>query len=171
MKVSNNSSDISDKGSSSSPAGGAGGKSLFEKVRDKHIVKQIDDGPSVLYIDKHFIQEVTSTQAFQGLEKRGLNVFHPQQVVATADHNVPTLNQHLPIKYELSRNQVQQLIDSAFGKNLFHEQQSITINSTGAQETFNISNYKKTCLLNGYDDIDYLLSLSGDIEAFEATRL
>jgi len=111
MKVSNNSSDVSDKGSRS-PLGVGGGKTLFEKIWDKHVVKQIDGGPSVLYIDKHFIHEVTSPQAFQGLEKRGLKVFRPQLVVATADHNVPTLNQHLPIKDELSRNQVQQLIEN-----------------------------------------------------------
>lgn len=75
---------------------------LFEKIWNKHIVKQINGGPSVIYIDKHFIHEVTSPQAFQGLEKRGLKVFRPQQVIATADHNVPTLNQHLPIKNKLS---------------------------------------------------------------------
>ena len=50
-------------------------------------------------------------------------------------------------------------------------QQTITIVETGAQETFEISDYKKTCLLNGYDDIDYLLSLRGEIEAFEAARI
>lgn len=87
-------------------------KTLFEKIWDKHVVEQIEDGPSILYIDKHFIHEVTSPQAFKGLEKRGLSVFRPQQVVATADHNVPTLNQHLPIKDELSRIQVQQLIEN-----------------------------------------------------------
>ncbi len=87
-------------------------KTLFEKIWDKHVVKQIEGGPSILYIDKHFIHEVTSPQAFKGLEKRGLSVFRPQQVVATADHNVPTLNQHLPIKDELSRIQVQQLIEN-----------------------------------------------------------
>lgn len=87
-------------------------KTLFEKIWDKHVVKQIDGGPSVLYIDKHFIHEVTSPQAFKGIEKRGLSVFRPSQVVATADHNVPTLNQHLPIKDELSRLQVQQLIEN-----------------------------------------------------------
>lgn len=87
-------------------------KTLFEKIWDKHVVKQIDGGPSVLYIDKHFIHEVTSPQAFKGIEKRGLSVFRPNQVVATADHNVPTLNQHLPIKDELSRLQVQQLIEN-----------------------------------------------------------
>lgn len=85
-------------------------KSLFEKIWEKHVVKTIDDGPSVLYIDKHFIHEVTSPQAFTGLNKRSIKVFRPQQVVATADHNVPTLNQHLPIKEELSRLQVDALI-------------------------------------------------------------
>lgn len=84
-------------------------KTLFDKIWKKHVVKEIDGGPSVLYIDKHFIHEVTSPQAFTGLNKRGIKVFRPQQVVATADHNVPTLNQHLPIKEELSRLQVDAL--------------------------------------------------------------
>ena len=85
---------------------------LFEKIWDKHVVKTIDGGPSVLYIDKHFIHEVTSPQAFKGLEKRGMGVARPKQIVATADHNVPTVDQHLPIKDELSRIQVQQLIEN-----------------------------------------------------------
>src|SRR6186713_1151313 len=85
-------------------------KTLFDKIWEKHVVKKIEDGPSVLYIDKHFIHEVTSPQAFNGLNKRGIKVFRPQQTVATADHNVPTLNQHLPIKEELSRKQVDALI-------------------------------------------------------------
>ena len=88
------------------------GKTLFDKIWEKHVVQKIDDGPSVLYIEKHFIHEVTSPQAFNGIEKRGLKVFRPQQIVATADHNVPTLNQHLTIKDELSRLQVQQLIEN-----------------------------------------------------------
>src|SRR6478609_8613562 len=84
-------------------------KTLFDKIWEKHVVKKIDGGPSVLYIDKHFIHEVTSPQAFAGLNKRGIKVLRPKQVVATADHNVPTLNQHLPIKEELSRLQVETL--------------------------------------------------------------
>src|SRR5688572_10256082 len=88
------------------------GKTLFEKIWESHIVKSIDDGPSVLYIDKHFIHEVTSPQAFAGLEKRGLAVAKPNQVVATADHNVPTVNQHLPIRDQLSRRQVEQLVEN-----------------------------------------------------------
>jgi 3-isopropylmalate/(R)-2-methylmalate dehydratase large subunit len=87
-------------------------KTLFDKIWDKHVVQQVQDGPSVLYVDKHFIHEVTSPQAFKGIENRGLKVFRPQQVVATADHNVPTINQHLPIQDELSRIQVQQLIEN-----------------------------------------------------------
>jgi len=88
------------------------GKTLFQKIWDDHVVHSIKDGPDVAYIDKHFIHEVTSPQAFAGLEKRGLKVFRPDHVVATADHNVPTLNQHLPIKDQLSRLQVDQLIEN-----------------------------------------------------------
>src|SRR5580658_9488608 len=93
-------------------------KTLFEKIWDRHIVKTIAGGPSVLYIDRHFIHEVTSPQAFQGLQRRGLPVFRPHQIVATADHNVPTLDQHLPIKEELSRVQVQQLVDNCRKQNI-----------------------------------------------------
>ncbi len=97
------------------------GKTLFEKIWDRHVVKTIPEGPAVLYIDKHFIHEVTSPQAFKGLEQRGLPVFRPKQVVATADHNVPTLNQHLPIKETLSRVQVETLKKNcdAFGIELY----------------------------------------------------
>jgi 3-isopropylmalate/(R)-2-methylmalate dehydratase large subunit len=84
-------------------------KTLFEKIWDPHVVKTIEEGPSVLYIDKHLIHEVTSPQAFKGLDDRGLPVFRPKQIVATADHNVPTENQHLPIKEALSRVQVDTL--------------------------------------------------------------
>lgn len=86
------------------------GNTLFEKIWNKHVVKTIENGPSVFYIDKHFIHEVTSPQAFTGLRNRGIKVFRPNQIVATADHNVPTVNQHLPIKEELGRLQVDTLI-------------------------------------------------------------
>ena len=94
---------------------------LFDKIWNKHVVTTIEDGPSVLYIDRHLIHEVTSPQAFKGLAQRGLSVFRPAQVVATADHNVPTLNQHLPISEELSRKQVEALKENcaAFGIELY----------------------------------------------------
>ncbi|WP_438424064.1 3-isopropylmalate dehydratase large subunit [Aquimarina macrocephali] len=84
-------------------------KTLFDKVWDAHVVKEIQDGPQILYIDKHLIHEVTSPQAFGELEQRGIPVFRPDQIVATADHNTPTEDQHLPVKDELSRNQLEQL--------------------------------------------------------------
>lgn len=97
------------------------GKTLFEKIWEQHVVESIKDGPDVLYIDRHFIHEVTSPQAFDGLRSRGLPVSRPDKTIATADHNVPTLNQHLPIKEELSRKQVQKLTENctAFGVDLF----------------------------------------------------
>jgi 3-isopropylmalate/(R)-2-methylmalate dehydratase large subunit len=84
-------------------------KTLFDKVWDSHIVHSIPNGPQMLYIDKHLIHEVTSPQAFFELEERKIPVFRPQQILATADHNVPTINQHLPIKEELSKKQLEQL--------------------------------------------------------------
>ena len=84
-------------------------KTLFDKIWDAHVVKQVKDGPDVLYIDRHFIHEVTSPVAFLGLKNRGMKVFRPQNTIATPDHNVPTLEQHLPIKEELSRLQVEAL--------------------------------------------------------------
>ena len=85
------------------------GKTLVEKIWDAHIVKRSEGFPDILYIDTHLIHEVTTPQAFDGLRKRGLPVLRPAQTVATADHNVPTLNQHLPIREELSRRQVDTL--------------------------------------------------------------
>ena len=84
-------------------------KTLFDKIWDSHNVFTIEGGPDVLYIDRHFIHEVTSPQAFNGLKERGIRVFRPQNTVATADHNIPTVNQNLPIKEELSRIQVAKL--------------------------------------------------------------
>ncbi len=85
------------------------GKTLFDKVWDAHVVDVIENGPQVLYIDKHLIHEVTSPQAFNELESRGISIARPDKIVATADHNTPTLNQHLPVKDVLSRNQLEQL--------------------------------------------------------------
>jgi len=97
------------------------GKTLVEKIWDAHVVKRQEGFPDVLYIDTHLIHEVTSPQAFDGLRKRGLPVLRPNQTVATADHNVPTLNQHLPIQEELSRYQVDMLSKntSEFGVELY----------------------------------------------------
>ncbi|MEM7108335.1 MAG: 3-isopropylmalate dehydratase large subunit [Bacteroidota bacterium] len=97
------------------------GKTLFDKIWNMHVVHSIEDGPQVLYIDRHFIHEVTSPQAFGGLKKRGIGVFNTSKTIATADHNVPTKDQHLPIKDALSRHQVDTLIKNCneFGVELY----------------------------------------------------
>jgi 3-isopropylmalate/(R)-2-methylmalate dehydratase large subunit len=84
-------------------------KTLFDKVWDSHVVSQIEGGPSVVYIDRHLVHEVTSPQAFAGLDKRGIKVTRPKQTFATPDHNVPTIDQHLTIRDVLSRSQVETL--------------------------------------------------------------
>ncbi|WP_088655597.1 3-isopropylmalate dehydratase large subunit [Geofilum rhodophaeum] len=85
------------------------GKTLFDKIWEKHVVNNVEGGPSVLYIDRHLIHEVTSPQAFAGLKARGIKVARPEKTVATPDHNIPTMEQHLPIHDELSRFQVNKL--------------------------------------------------------------
>jgi len=88
------------------------GSTLFDKVWDAHVVDQIDGGIDVLYIDRHLIHEVTSPQAFDELSKRKLPLFRKEKMVATPDHNIPTKNQHLPIKEALSRHQVDKLLEN-----------------------------------------------------------
>ena len=96
-------------------------KTLFDKIWDRHVVQEIENGPQVFYIDRHFIHEVTSPQAFAGLKARNLPVFRKAKTIATADHNVPTINQDQPIKEELSKKQVNMLIQNCkdFGIELY----------------------------------------------------
>ncbi len=84
--------------------------SLFEKLWQSHVVYQRDSSyPAILYIDAHLVHEVTSPQPFDGLRTRHLPVRRTDRTWATADHNVPTKDQHLPIKELLSRKQVEML--------------------------------------------------------------
>lgn len=84
-------------------------KTLFDKIWDKHIVTTVEDGTAQLYIDRMYCHEVTSPQAFEGLRRRGLTVFRPQQITCMPDHNIPTLHQDRPIQDPVSRNQVDTL--------------------------------------------------------------
>ncbi len=86
-------------------------RTLFDKIWDAHVVRSVE-GLDVVYIDRHLIHEVTSPQAFDELAARGLPLFRPAQILATADHNVPTLDQHLPIAESLSRSQVDKLTEN-----------------------------------------------------------
>lgn len=95
-------------------------KSLFDKVWDAHVVRKIEDGPDVFFIDRHFIHEVTSPVAFLGLETRGIDVLFPERTFATADHNTPTINQHLPVSDPLSANQLKALEDNTAKYGISH---------------------------------------------------
>jgi len=88
-------------------------KTLFDKVWDKHVVQQIDQGPDVLFIDRHMVHEVTSPVAFLGLKNRNIKVMYPDRTFATADHNTPTINQHLPVQDPLSAKQLDALEKNA----------------------------------------------------------
>ncbi|MDR0541710.1 MAG: 3-isopropylmalate dehydratase large subunit [Dysgonamonadaceae bacterium] len=96
-------------------------KTLFDKIWDAHIVTEVQDGPTQLYIDRMYCHEVTSPQAFAGLRSRGLQVFRPQQVTCMPDHNIPTIHQAMPIADPVSKNQVDTLDKNArdFGVQYF----------------------------------------------------
>lgn len=96
-------------------------KTLFDKIWDAHVVSSVENGPTQLYIDRHFCHEVTSPQAFNGLRARGLKVYRPEKTTLTADHNTPTIDQDQPVKDPISRNQLDTLSKNAkdFGLTLY----------------------------------------------------
>ena len=93
---------------------------LFDKIWDKHVVQQIEDGPTQLYIDRLYCHEVTSPQAFEGMRARGLRCFRPQQIFCMPDHNTPTHDQDKPIEDPVSKNQVDMLAKNAADFGLTH---------------------------------------------------
>ncbi len=91
---------------------------LFDKIWDAHTVKVLDGDSCVLYIDRQYIHEVTSPQAFASLRERGIGVFRPAQVTASPDHNIPTHDQHLPIADPQSTAQVAALYANCADNNI-----------------------------------------------------
>lgn len=96
-------------------------KTLFDKIWDAHVVGETGGESSILYIDRHYCHEVTSPQAFDGLRKRGLEVFRKDRTFCAPDHNIPTEHQDRPIADPVSRHQVETLRKNAneFGLRLF----------------------------------------------------
>ncbi len=93
---------------------------LFDKIWDAHIVQQVEDGPTQLYIDRLYCHEVTSPQAFAGLRERGVKVFRPERVYCMPDHNTPTHDQDQPIEDPVSKAQVDTLAKNAADFGLTH---------------------------------------------------
>ena len=86
---------------------------LFDKIWDQHVVQQVADGPTQLYIDRLYCHEVTSPQAFDGMRARGLKCFRPSQIYCMPDHNTPTHDQDKPIQDPVSKKQVDTLAKNA----------------------------------------------------------
>ncbi|HEU0005769.1 MAG TPA: 3-isopropylmalate dehydratase large subunit [Terriglobia bacterium] len=96
-------------------------KTLFEKIWDSHVVHEEPGQPSLIYIDRHLVHEVTSPQAFEGLRLSGRKVRRPELTFATMDHNVPTTLRSLPITDPISAQQIETLRTNCreFGVTLF----------------------------------------------------
>ena len=93
---------------------------LFDKIWDKHVVQQLPDGPTQLYIDRLYCHEVTSPQAFDGMRARGLKCFRPDHIYCMPDHNTPTHDQDKPIEDPVSAKQVSTLAQNAKEFGLTH---------------------------------------------------
>src|SRR5580658_4368464 len=105
----------------------ADGRTLSEKIWERHVVSS-DENEDLLFIDLHLVHEVTSPQAFEGLRLSGRRVRRPELTIATADHNVPTIDIDKPIADEISRRQLEALAENCeeFGVTLYpmgHENQ------------------------------------------------
>jgi len=96
-------------------------RTLFDRIWDAHVVRELADGVSLLYVDLHLVHEVTSPQAFAGLKREKRTVRRPELTLATVDHNVPTGDRSLPIADEIAARQVDALSSNAreFGIELF----------------------------------------------------
>ena len=93
---------------------------LFDKIWDSHVVQNVEDGPTQLYIDRLYCHEVTSPQAFEGMRARGLKCFRPDQIFCMPDHNTPTHDQDKPIEDPISKTQVDTLAKNASDFGLMH---------------------------------------------------
>src|SRR2546422_4684928 len=96
-------------------------KTLFDRVWDAHVVRELADGVALLYVDLHLVHEVTSPQAFAGLRREGRKVRRPERTLATVDHSVPTGDRSLPMADPVAARQVDALSTNVrdFGVELF----------------------------------------------------
>ena len=93
---------------------------LFDKIWDRHVVQQVEDGPMQLYIDRLYCHEVTTPQAFDGMRNRGLKCYRPEKIYCMPDHNTPTHDQDKPIADPVGKKQVDALAKNAAEFGLTH---------------------------------------------------
>ena len=93
-------------------------KTMFEKIWESHVVRTEPDGTALIYIDRHLVHEVTSPQAFEGLQLTGRTLRRPQAALAVPDHNVPTTDRDKPIEDKVSAKQVETLEENCRATNM-----------------------------------------------------
>ena len=120
--------------------GAARPRTIIEKVWDNHVVADREGAPTLIYIDLHLVQEVTSPQAFSGLRERGLKVRRPDLAIATTDHSIPTHDRSLPIVDRIAAAQIDQLEKNCrdFGIKLFgpHSENQGIVHVIGPEQGF-----------------------------------
>src|SRR6476646_10659757 len=89
------------------------GRTLYDTVWDAHVVRSYDDGASLIYIDRHLVQEVSSPQAFAGMQAAGRTVRRADHHLAVADHAVPTTGRDRPMPDGLASRQLRRLEENA----------------------------------------------------------
>jgi len=124
-------------------------KTLYDKIWDDHVVHSFDDGTSLLYIDRHMVHEVTSPQAFEGLELAKRKLHRPKSILATADHNVPTLHRHKGIDDSESKIQVETLGENCRKNSLkyfgIHDKRQGIVHIIGPEQGFTLPGTTMVC--------------------------
>ncbi len=93
---------------------------LYDKIWKQHVIHDFENGTSLVYIDRHILHEVTSPQAFEGLQRENRSLYNPKSVLATLDHNVPTINRHLGIEEADSKQQIEALRENCKKYNVMY---------------------------------------------------
>ena len=107
------------------------GKSIFDKLWDRHVITGVEGQPQLMYVDQHYIHEVTSPQAFQGLRDAGRKVRRPDLTFGTFDHNVPTVN-IFDIRDVISKAQIDKLAENVVDFGIDHMHDSLLSRTMGS---------------------------------------
>ena len=125
------------------------GKTLFDKIWDSHVVREDDSGTCLLYIDRHLVHEVTSPQAFSGLQIAHREMWRAKSIMAVPDHNVPTIDRDKEIEDPVSRAQIERLDSNAvdFGLEYFplNDVRQGIVHVIGAEQGFSLPGTTMVC--------------------------
>ena len=124
-------------------------KTLYDKLWDAHIVDVTQDGRCLIYIDRHLIHEVTSPQAFNGIELAQRKLWRRDSILAVSDHNVPTKDRESGIKDPVSRTQVETLNHNCHKHNLtefaMHDERQGIVHIIGPEQGITLPGMTIVC--------------------------